>query len=58
MKLALFFKFLLELNIFGETEFPFYDISVNVNNAMPADKHACKDVNLGMLCTKHGEEYA
>ena len=44
MKLNLFLKFLLDLNIFGETDFPFYDISgpcVNVNNVMPADKHAC-----------------
>ena len=45
MKFEPFLKFLVDLNIFGETEFPFYDISglcVNVNNAMSADKHACK----------------
>ena len=37
MKFEPFFKFLVDLNIFGETEFPFYDISglcVNVNNAI------------------------
>ena len=61
MKFEPFFKFLVDLNIFGETEFPFYDISglcVNVNNAMSADKYACTDINLEMLCMKHGEECA